>query len=345
LKALAMVTGSLRQLNDATRVSSSLAGRLAVQEVEGVPDKQDDRPPLHGLILHGMLGQGKNLRTFSRHLAAALARTTSRRWRILLPDLRNHGATASRPGFHAPHTIQSAAGDVMSLLSRERDERGLKFSFLAGHSLGGKVAMEVLQLLKDAECAGADEAAVEAARALRPPSFWLLDSIPGRVDRDLSPRGVDQVLRIVQDIPMPVGSRKELHATLTQRMGLSEDLAAWLGSSLEVVPGTGALRFEFDVAGAAAMYASYRSSEYWDVLALPPQGVDVHVVRGELSDRWTQHDWETLGRVAAESRRSAARGFTHVHVLPKARHWVHIDNQDGLVRIMHDTLAPLAEEH
>lgn len=71
----------------------------------------------------------------------------------------------------------------------------------------------------------------------------------------------------------------------------------------------------------------------------------MHVVRGELSDRWTQHDWETLGRVAAESRRSAARGFTHVHVLPKARHWVHIDNQDGLVRIMHDTLAPLAEEH
>lgn len=89
MKALAMVTGSLRQvrrrdmrdtrcafcppslpqqrrlppplgapqLNDATRVSSSLAGRLAVQEVEGVPDKQDDRPPLHGLILHGMLGQ------------------------------------------------------------------------------------------------------------------------------------------------------------------------------------------------------------------------------------------------------------------------------------------------
>lgn len=101
--------------------------------------------------------QGKNLRTFARQLAQMAADETGRTWRIVLPDLRNHGETAGVPGFPAPHTVRAAAGDVIRLMQREMAEKGARVSLLAGHSLGGKVVMEVLQAIKDAEVDGGDE--------------------------------------------------------------------------------------------------------------------------------------------------------------------------------------------
>ena len=97
------------------------------------------------------------MRTFARQLAQLAADETGRTGRIVLPDLRNHGETAGVPGFPAPHTVRAAAGDVIRLMRRELEEGGARMSLLAGHSLGGKVAMEVLQAIKDADVAGGDE--------------------------------------------------------------------------------------------------------------------------------------------------------------------------------------------
>ncbi len=41
----------------------------------------------------------------------------------------------------------------------------------------------------------------------------------------------------------------------------------------------------FNLAGAASMLVSYRASEYWDLLAAPPPGVTINVVRAARSDR------------------------------------------------------------
>jgi len=154
---------------------------------------------------------------------------------------------------------------------------------------------------------------------------------------------VDQVLKVLKDVPMPTASRKELIEHLTGTLGLGQDLAAWLGSSLVQIPQSSLLRFGFNIAGAAAMYADYRASEYWDILALPPQGVEVHVVRAELSDRWTPHDAASMERVAAESKAAMGEtGTTHMHLLPKAGHWLHVDNPWGLQRLLVDHMKALA---
>ena len=175
------------------------------------------------------------------------------------------------------------------------------------------------------------------------PQVWILDSIPGRVSRDMSRRGVDQVLKVLKDVPMPTASRKELTDHLMGTLGLGQDLAAWLGSSLVQIPQSSLLRFGFNIAGAAAMYADYRASEYWDVLALPPRGIEVHVVRAELSDRWTPHDASSLERVAAESRATGGEtGTTEAHLLPKAGHWLHVDNPRGLQRLLVSHMKALA---
>lgn len=80
-------------------------------------------PPL--LLLHGLFGSGSNWKSHARELAE--------HYRVLLPDLRNHG--------HSPHApsmdYRVMADDVVNLL----DAEGVHEIALIGHSMGGKVAM------------------------------------------------------------------------------------------------------------------------------------------------------------------------------------------------------------
>jgi pimeloyl-ACP methyl ester carboxylesterase len=80
-------------------------------------------PPV--LFLHGLFGQGRNFTAIARPLAA--------RWRVLLPDLRNHGASPRAPGM----AYRDMARDVAETL----DAEGVGEAAVIGHSMGGKVAM------------------------------------------------------------------------------------------------------------------------------------------------------------------------------------------------------------
>lgn len=80
-------------------------------------------PPL--VFLHGLYGSGNNWRSQARELAD--------RYRVLLPDLRNHG----RSPHHADMDYRALAADVDALLARE----GIDQAAVVGHSMGGKTAM------------------------------------------------------------------------------------------------------------------------------------------------------------------------------------------------------------
>jgi esterase len=79
------------------------------------------------VLLHGLFGAGSNL--------GALARALAPDYRVISADLRNHG--------HSPHsatmTLAELAGDVLALL----DALAIDRAHLVGHSLGGKVAMQL----------------------------------------------------------------------------------------------------------------------------------------------------------------------------------------------------------
>ncbi|MDT8407746.1 MAG: alpha/beta fold hydrolase [Methylococcales bacterium] len=84
---------------------------------------EQGQPPL--VILHGFLASGRNWRGIAQHL--------SEHFWVLVPDLRNHGASPKHPIMNYP----AMAGDITALL----DTLHLPDAHILGHSMGGKVAM------------------------------------------------------------------------------------------------------------------------------------------------------------------------------------------------------------
>jgi len=85
-----------------------------------------DGPPV--VILNGLFGSSDNWQTFARELASS-------RFRVLTVDLRNHGQSPHSPVFD----FLSMAEDVAELIRSNCKEP----VFLIGHSLGGKIAMQL----------------------------------------------------------------------------------------------------------------------------------------------------------------------------------------------------------
>lgn len=86
-----------------------------------------ENPPL--ILLHGLWGASDNW--------LPVAETLAGRFRVILPDLRNHGQSPRHP----EHTYAALGEDVEALIHR------LALSsppFMAGHSMGGKCLMYLL---------------------------------------------------------------------------------------------------------------------------------------------------------------------------------------------------------
>ncbi len=77
------------------------------------------------VMLHGLYGSGNNFRGIARQL--------EKDYRVLRPDLRNHGGSPHAPTMD----YREMAADVAALL----DARDIAQASFIGHSMGGKVAM------------------------------------------------------------------------------------------------------------------------------------------------------------------------------------------------------------
>lgn len=82
-----------------------------------------EHPPV--LLLHGLFGVSSNWMSVVKLLQDD--------YRLILPDLRNHGRSPHQPEMDYP----AMAGDLLALLDRLQ----LPAATLLGHSMGGKVAM------------------------------------------------------------------------------------------------------------------------------------------------------------------------------------------------------------
>lgn len=111
---------------------------LAYEEVRA---SSNGRPSTStAFVLHGLLGSGRNWRSFSRSLTSTLSASfPSTEWRMVLVDLRNHGKSAELQGFDPPHNMINAAKDLANLV---KSEGWLWPDVVIGHSMSGKVALQ-----------------------------------------------------------------------------------------------------------------------------------------------------------------------------------------------------------
>ncbi|KAI8527250.1 hypothetical protein RHMOL_Rhmol12G0061200 [Rhododendron molle] len=308
---------------------------LAFEEVRS---SSTDRPPdFTAFVLHGLLGSGRNWRSFARSLAPSLSNSSpSSDWRMVLVDMRNHGRSADIEGFSPPHDMVNAAKDLADLVNAQ----GWAWpDVVLGHSMGGKVALQFAE-----SCARGDYG--ESAQLPKQLTYekpgagqlWVLDSVPGKVNPERNSDGeVEKVLQTLQTLPKSIPSRRWLVDHMI-KLGFSKSLSEWIGSNLK--NSEEHETWAFNLEGAVDMFNSYRETNYWPLLEHPPKGMDVSIVRAEKSDRW---DTDVIQRLEnlANRRVDESEGKFSVHVLPNSGHWVHVDNPKGLLEIVAPRIASL----
>ncbi|CAN4109491.1 unnamed protein product [Withania somnifera] len=165
---------------------------VAFQEVRFSPEKPYN---FTAFLLHGLLGSGRNWRSFSRSLASSLS-ADGVNWRMVLVDLRNHGKSSEIEGFVPPHDMENAAKDIANLVNSQGWDWP---DVVIGHSMGGKVALQYAE-----SCSHG--AYGQLARL--PKQLWVLDSVPGKVNPEDSDREVEKVMQTLQNLPSSIPSRK-----------------------------------------------------------------------------------------------------------------------------------------
>ncbi|DAZ96508.1 TPA: hypothetical protein N0F65_008059 [Lagenidium giganteum] len=292
--------GAASTRNSSQRHQSSLAYRVFTN---------DPAPSKTALVMHGILGNKLNWRTFSMKLAAA-----NPGWQFIAVDHRGHGDS---PSFTRPHNLDACVNDILSLT----DELGVEPDAVFGHSFGGKVALNYVAKCDD------------EGRQL-PKQVWVLDSLPGTSQTDYARRAVtasiEYVLPRLKEIPLPIHSKPQLIADLQSKgIGLGE--AQWLTTNLRLTstnPET--YVWKMDVHVIEELFQSFLTEDFWPLVCDPPHGVDIHFVQAERSKMWTPAVVEALQALASKG--------IHHHVLEKADHWVHIDNPNGLLEMIQENM-------
>jgi esterase len=240
------------------------------------------------VLLHGFLGSGKNLRSLAQRWSE---RDPARLF--LLPDLTGHGAS---PPLAPGAGIEALAADLRETLQAEGLVPPVS---LVGHSLGGRVALELVK----------QEPAI--AREV-----VLLDITPGPIDDRLSAsrRALEVLLRAPDEAP----DRRTLRQALIDG-GLSPGLADWLVMNVRLEDGRA--RWTFDRQALDRLQATISAGDLWDVVE--SGRVPVRAIRGGRSGYVRDED---VSRFEAAGAR--------VDTLPGAGHDVHVEALDALVGLL-----------
>ncbi len=214
--------------------------------------------------------------------------------RCVLVDLRMHGRSQ---GFAGPQTVDACARDL-DALSRSLPTHATE---VIGHSFGGKVAVAYLR----------DHPELKR--------IALLDSSPlHRPDRHGSEQTM-AVIDMLDALPDTFASRaafvEHVHA-----QGFSRMIADWLAMNLDRTDA--GFRFRLDLTAIRALIEDYFAHDLWPVLENTQARVDL--VIGGRSQVWGQPDIQKAQALADRNPK------VRVHMLPKAGHWVHVEDPDGL---------------
>jgi esterase len=256
------------------------------------------------LFLHGALGSGANLRSIARRFVAA--RPEFDAW---LVDLRGHGDS---PKGTPDGDLAAMADDVKELCVWS-----LPVAAIVGHSLGGKVALEILRR-------GFGPILSRDQKSLVPLEHVVtLDSNPGSREPLRDGDSALAVIEMLRQMPPRFASRNDFIAEIVRR-GKSAGLAQWLAMS--TVAAEDGVRFALDLDELRQLLESYFAEDLWPVIENTAQ-VGVHLVIAEKSSSYSSADRQKALAIAARNPRVSVDFLA-------TDHWVHSEDPAGVLRLL-----------
>jgi esterase len=234
------------------------------------------------LLLHGLFASAGNWQSIARSLAPSFS--------VHALDLRNHG---SSPWF-TDMSYPAMAADVAEYMRH----RGIGKAMLAGHSMGGKVAMELALSAPD-----------------RVEALLVLDIAPPAYDR-----GHDHILEGMLSVDVQsVGSREEADAQLAAFVP-EPRVRQFLLTNLRRKEG-GGFAWRLNLQAIAATYERLLE----DVGKGRSSEVAARFLRGGRSDH--------IG-IAEERAILEAFPRARIETVPNAGHWLGADAPDAVVKAL-----------
>jgi len=240
--------------------------------------------PRRGVLLHGFLGQGRNLRTLAQRWTQA---DPSRS--LLVADLPGHGTS---PIGGPESGLEDMARAVLETCREVGFATGpLSFT---GHSLGGRVSLAALRGFP-----------TEVA------DVSLLDISAGPYESARG--GTRRVAELLAAAPERAAERSELRATLVEA-GLSQGVTDWLMMNVER-DGDG-VRWRIDREWLLGFHRRVASDTFWDAVA--SRKVPVRCIRGGRSPFVDEAEQAHFTRLDVEVVTLADAGHDlHVDALPE----------------------------
>lgn len=231
------------------------------------------------VILHGLFGTLDNWQTIGKRL--------SEQFMVYLVDLRNHGRSP-----HAPeHTYRAMAEDVREFMAQQ----WIHEAFVMGHSMGGKVAMEL---------------AVEHPETVR--KLVVVDIAP-----KVYKGGHEVIFETLMQVDLGVSQdRSVIESQMAQRIE-EPGIRQFLMKNLSRNPESGKFEWKMNLQALWAHYADILADSipmgYWDGPAL--------FLRGGQSGYIQDQDWASVLDRFPQAQLVTIQG---------AGHWVHAEQPDAL---------------
>jgi pimeloyl-ACP methyl ester carboxylesterase len=239
--------------------------------------------PHRSVLLHGFLGQGRNLRTLAQRWSEAEPARS-----FLLLDLPGHGTS---PTLAPTLDLGGVAAAVVDTCRAAGWQEPISFT---GHSLGGRVALAVL---RDFPAHVAD--------------VTLVDIAPGALDT--SRGGTRRVAEILAAAPAEAADRATLRSHLIDA-GLSPGVSDWL--MMNVVRSESGVRWRIDRDWLLAFHQRVGPEDFWSLLegAHPP----VRCIRGGASPYVSEEERVRLESLGVHVTTLPGAGHeVHVEALPE----------------------------
>lgn len=320
------------------------------------------------IFLHGLLGNSKNLHTPAKRLTRALGPE----YAALLLDVRGHGQSSSST-FDRPHSFRNCVMDIFQTLHPLGLVGRNSPMAICGHSLGGRIALEYSYTTCLATAAASSASSANTKEKVEedssdadnnsnhkhddiitfaqqfqiPKQTWVLDSVPGVADPS-----VHGVLRAITSIPIPVQSKKWLVDTLISKpYNLELHLSRWIMTNLQhdKNDALGGLQWVFDLDIANELIMNFDNQDFKKMISnittsdpspSSTSSSSVHLVMAGKNKNWTEEIVLNLksihtyrGEEESSSLYPPSSSF-QMHKLENSGHWVHVDDLEGLLRLM-----------